>query len=119
MNSNNVVLFPKQKRNCPPNTIEEIQSKIVENRTNHIEYIVDEVMYRLIEFSGDEGYDLLIDQCEKPMGLLNECIKAALFKSINIEHDLHKVADEICITKEEFEIKKQQEKDSESEKNEL
>lgn len=91
--TSNVIQFPKLKRNTPPQSIEELNKNIEETRKEHVEYVIDETMTYAFQKAFDEGFDLGEDDCFKMTALLVEAYRAALYKSVGIEHPLQDFAD--------------------------
>lgn len=91
--TNNVIQFPKLKRNTPPLSIEELNKNIEETRKEHVEYVIDETMSFAFQRAYDEGFDLGEDDCFKVTAMLVEAYRAALYKSVGIYHPLHDFAD--------------------------
>lgn len=91
----NVVVFPKWKKETPPQSLEELFNQIEETRSEHIQYLVnEEIAPSLIRALYHEGFDLTTDECEAATNLFVESLKAALYKSSMIDHPLHEVADD-------------------------
>jgi hypothetical protein len=90
--SDNIVPFPKGKRNAPPQSLNEILSSVDEIRAEHMpmitENIMEIVMYRLHE----EGFDITKKACLIPMAYMNECLKSAMLASIGKDHKLQSAA---------------------------
>lgn len=97
----NVVMFPKAKRDSPLNTREEVEAKVVEGRKEHVEYIIDETLSFVFSRCYEEGFNLNNDDCFKTTGMLVESMRAALFKSVGIIHPLHIVAEELFVSDED------------------
>lgn len=95
VSSNNIIIFPRQHRSQLPNTLEELTERIEEIRKAHIDFIMDEITFRVFGFAYEEGFDLSSDKCESITGLFMESLKAALYKSVDIDHHLHSLADEL------------------------
>lgn len=99
----NVIAFPKSKKDSPPQTLEELHSKIEETRKDHIEYLIDMLMPMIFGACQDEGFDLVDEENMKPTALFVESFKAALYCTAGIEHPLHIAAEELCILEEDNE----------------
>ena len=89
----NVIQFPKLKRNTPPQSIEELNKNIEETRKEHVEYVIDETMSFAFQRAFDEGFDLGQDDCFKTTAMLVEAYRAALYRSVGIEHPLQDFAE--------------------------
>lgn len=99
--TDNVVMFPKAKRDSPLNTREEVEAKVNEGRREHIEYIIDETLSFVFSRCYEEGFNLNNDDCFKTTGMLVETMRAALLKSVGISHPLHLIAEEFFVTDED------------------
>jgi hypothetical protein len=97
----NVVMFPKAKKDSPLNTREEVEAKVIEGRKEHIEYIIDETLSFVFLRCHEEGFNLNTDDCLKTTGMLVETMRAALLKSVGISHPLHLVAEELFFSDED------------------
>lgn len=93
---NNIVAFPKSKKEIPPQSLEELFAKVEETKREHVDYLVDDVFSGLFPYLYMEGFDLTRDGCEKTTTLFTESFKAALLKSVMIDHPLHEVAEDLC-----------------------
>ncbi len=92
--TDNVIVFPKPKRNSPPNTLDEIIHNSQENRKEHIEFIIQETLPYIFGKLYDEGYDLCKEDNIEVTGYMIETFRAALYAAAGIDHELHEVADE-------------------------
>lgn len=99
--TDNVVMFPKAKRDSPLNTREEVEAKVTEGRREHIEYIIDETLSFVFSRCYEEGFNLNDDDCFKTTGMLVEAMRAALLKSVGISHPLHSLAEELFVSDED------------------
>lgn len=82
---------------------------VEETRREHAEYLLDETLSFLFGRCQEEGFDLTSDKCAKTTALLVESYKAALYKSVGIEHPLQFVAEEFFIEESKLEEQKSQE----------
>lgn len=93
----NIVLFPKQKKDTPPITIEQLYENVEITRREHIEFLIDDVFSFVFQRCQEEGFDLSLDQCLKTTGLVVESFRAGLYNTVGIDHPLHKVAETLFI----------------------
>lgn len=105
MNSNNIVIFPKGKKDSPPQTLAEVMGEVLEARTAHIDFFLDEIGSFIFSRAHEEGFNLMTEDNMKINTLMMESIRSALFESIGVPHFLHDVAEEL-ITDEVFDIEK-------------
>jgi hypothetical protein len=101
MTEDNVVMFPKAKKDSPLHTREEVEAKVLAARKDHVEYVIDETLSFVFSRCYEEGFNLNNDDCFKSTGMLVEAMRAALYKSVGISHPLHMVAEEIFSSDEE------------------
>jgi hypothetical protein len=97
----NVVIFPKQKKDTPPLTIEQLYENVEGARKEHIEFLLDEVLSFVFQRCYEEGFDLGADECLKTTGLVVESLRAGLYNTVSIPHALHQVADTLFIEETE------------------
>lgn len=101
--TNNVVMFPKSKKNSPPQTMEELLETVESTRKEHAEYLIDGVFSFVFSRCYDEGFDLNSDTCMKSTAMLIETFRAALYGAVGVHHPLHDVAEEMFISEEDVE----------------
>lgn len=99
--TDNVVMFPKAKKDTPLHTREEVEAKVVAARKDHVEYVIDETLSFVFSRCYEEGFNLNNDDCFKTTGMLVEAMRAALYRTVNIDHPLHKVAEELFVSDED------------------
>lgn len=95
--TDNVIAFPKGKRNAPPQSIEEVLDSMEAIRRDHIDFLVDECCSFIFGRMLDEGFDLGAEDITKNTIMMVEAIKAALCASCGINHPLHEVADSVFV----------------------
>lgn len=89
----NVIIFPKAKRDAPPQTMEEVLENVEGARREHIEFLTDEVMSFVFQRCYDEGFDLGSEETMKQTALIVESFRAGLYKLVGMAHPLHAAAD--------------------------
>jgi hypothetical protein len=97
---NNVIAFPRGKKNSPPQSMEEVMESVEAVRKEHIEFLVDECCSFLFGRLLDEGFDLGDEDMTKPTLLVIESLKAALYAASGLEHPLHYFADQVLRVEE-------------------
>lgn len=102
--SDNVVLFPKQKKDSPPNSMDQVYQTALESRQEHIEYILDEVLSDLFNYVRESGFDVGKDSCVHSTGMLVEALRSALCQSAGISHPLQHVAKDMFDQKYDVEF---------------
>lgn len=95
--SNNVVLFPKDYKDGPLQSLEEIKGRIAENRMEHISYLVEDITEYVFQRAELEGFHISSDECINSTMLFIESLKAALYRAALLEHPLHKLADDVMV----------------------
>lgn len=90
--TDNVIVFPKGKRDTPPQSIEEIHEKREQVKKEHIEMVLDDVMSNVFYHMSEEGFELSTDDCIKTTAMLIETMRAAMYKSVDFNHPLHDLA---------------------------
>lgn len=99
--TDNVVLFPKAKKDTPMHTMEEVEAKVIAARKEHIEYVIDETLSFVFGRCYEEGFNLNNDDCLKTTGMLVEAMRAALYKTVRLDHPLQRVAEELFVSDED------------------
>lgn len=93
MSSNtNVVIFPKQKLNCPPQTLDEMMEEIEMVRSEKVEYMIDDLMSDLFNLSSLEGFHLNKDENFVHTAFFVEAFKSALYASVDMYHPIQDIA---------------------------
>lgn len=100
--TSNVVLFPKGKKDSPPQTMEELMNGVLEVRRGQIDFLVDDIGSFIMGRSAEEGFDLMTEDNMRVNILMIECVRAALFESIGMKHYLHEELDRL-VTNEQVE----------------
>jgi len=97
----NVVKFPKQKKNSPPQSMEELLEGVEETRKEHVEFLLDEILSNSFRILYEEGFDLGKDECVNSTAFMIEAFKAAIYRSVGIEHTLQEIADQVTLVTED------------------
>jgi hypothetical protein len=99
--TDNVVMFPKAKKDTPLHTREEVEAKVSAARKEHVEYIIDETLSFVFSRCYEEGFNMNNDNCFKTTGMLVESMRAALYNTVGLHHPLHSIAEELFSSDEE------------------
>ena len=110
MSANNIVIFPKGKKDSPPQTIEEVVGGVLEAKAAHVDFLLDELGSYIFTRAHEEGFHMMTDDNMKINTLMIESMRSALYESVGIPHFLHDVAEDL-ITDEDFEIEEEQRDD--------
>jgi hypothetical protein len=112
---NNVIVFPRSKKGAPANSIDEILENVEQARREQVEMLIDDTLSFVFSRCYAEGFDLTDDKCIKTTGLVVESLRAALYKTCNISHTLHSVADEIFVDEKDAAVQTERILDSDQE----
>jgi hypothetical protein len=99
--TDNVVVFPKAKKDTPPQSIEEVYSKAEATRKEHVEYVIDETLSFVFNRCYDEGFNLHQDHCVKSTAMVVEALRSALYNAVQIAHPLQNAAESMFHSEEE------------------
>lgn len=88
----NVIMFPKEKLDSPPQSIDDMLSKLEDNQREAVEEALDHVIPGLI--GSLAKYNLYISD-EKDLGMVIEAVKSGIFRTINIRHNLQEITDQL------------------------
>lgn len=102
--NNNIIKFPKGKKDAPPQSLEETLERVETARKEHIEYVVDEVLSYAFSRLADEGFDLADEDHAKHTALLIKSFEAALYKCSRLDHPLHELAEKMFTFENDVEI---------------
>ena len=93
--TNNVIQFPGYRKHAPPQTIEEVRDNIEKVRMELASEATHKAMIALFEALAKEGVDLTGDENIKDNALVCEAIKAAVCKSLTLNHNFHSMTEEM------------------------
>lgn len=93
--TNNVVPFPGFKRESPPQTVEEIVDKVTQNRKDHVEGVMADIVPEFIHLFGSYGLDVTSDEFIKDVAMIMESTKSMISRQYRLEHPFHKMVDNI------------------------
>jgi len=93
--TDNVVLFPGFKRDCPPQSVEEIVGKVTQTRKEHVDGVLNDLIPDLIHMFGSYGIDVSSDEYIKDVAMVMESIKSMVSRQYHIEHSFHVLIDNI------------------------
>lgn len=89
----NVVKFPKDKINSPPQTMEETVQKIISNRVNYSISFTEDVLEILVSVFASDNIDITHKDLYNEFELLKDSIFSLHLKSNGINHDLQDFAE--------------------------
>ena len=91
----NVILFPKEKFNSPPQTLEEVKNNVVNNQqTIAIDLAYSIVTDALLQMSHAGFHPFKYLESSHDMMFCLESIKAMILRTCNIEYPFHEIAKE-------------------------
>jgi len=85
-------MFPKEKLDSPPQSINDMLSKLEDNQREAVEEALDFVIPGLI--ADLSKYNLYISD-EKDLGMVIEAVKSGIFRTIKIKHNLQEITDQL------------------------
>jgi len=88
----NVIMFPKEKLDSPPQSLDDMLEKLEDNQREAVEEALDQVIPGLI--SSLAKYNLYISD-EKDLGMIVEAVKSGIYRSMNINHNLQEITDQL------------------------
>lgn len=91
----NIIKFPKEKLNSPPQSIEETVQKIISNRVNYSISFAEDVVDVLVSIFATDNIDITHESLYNEFELLKDAIFSIHLKSNGISHDLQDVAEDI------------------------
>ena len=93
--TDNVILFPKAKRDSPIQSLDEIQDTIKNNRLLHIDVMLESMIPELINTLMSHGVDIVDEKYVKDVAFVMESLKSLLYKQFSLDHPFHKMVDNI------------------------
>jgi len=94
----NVVLFPKAKKDCPPLTLEEVYQKFDAIREAERDTVIENTMVSIFELLADDNYDFTHrDDINKDMAFTIEAIRSMLYKYDGKSHPFQKAAENLFV----------------------
>lgn len=101
MEENNVIPFPKQKRDSPPQTAEETMEKIVRNRINYSRSFSEDVMDILYSIFSQDSIDLENDYFANDVELLKDAVISLHLKANGVGYFIQDIAEQMYSETEE------------------
>lgn len=102
MNKNNVIMFPKGKKDdSPPQTLDEIVDKIEKIRFEHAENTIQEIAPQMLNILSTVGVDITHPDQQTLNAMFIECIRAHMHKMMKIHHPFHDIAEQFFIYNED------------------
>lgn len=93
MATDNVVFFPKTKKNTPAQTMAELIQSVEGVKKEQIEFLIDDTMSFIFSRLYEEGFNLAQEHCTKSTALLIESFRAALYNSVGMNHPLQDMSE--------------------------
>jgi hypothetical protein len=96
--ANNIVLFPRAKRDSHPQTLKEVQQAVEGVKKQVAEIIIDESIGTI--FKGLTNYKVVVKEKDgnafmKDISLIVEAIRAAVYRSLEFSHPLHTISSDM------------------------
>lgn len=86
----NIIAFPSKKSNRPPVTLDEMKEIIEANKTEMIEYFVEELTKEIFTITSNHGYTI---NHTKDVAYILISLKAILLRQENIHHPIQDFID--------------------------
>ena len=106
---NNVIIFPRQKReDSPVQTMDELMYVIENTKKAVADVIIEEVVGNMFQNFSRYGITVKEKNAQpfmKDVALIVESIKSGVFRSMEFEHPLHDISDKVFEIKSENELK--------------
>jgi len=111
----NVVQFPKEKRNTPPQTIEEVHDTMESVRHVHVEETIELLIGVIFDNLSLSGFNFTPDDDSyvKDVAMTFEALKSMLYKYHNIDYPLQEIADKLFKLQEDGNVAFATEEDDE------
>jgi hypothetical protein len=93
--TDNIVLFPGFKRESPPQTLEEIADQVTQNRKEHVDGVMADMVPEFIQMFGSYGLDVSSDDYIKDVAMIMEATKSMISRQYRLEHPFHNMVDNI------------------------
>lgn len=90
----NVILFPKVKRDTPPQSIDEVIETVVSSRKEHVELFLEGILPFIFTSAADYNLDMSKEESVKPVAMFIESFRSALYSSCGLEHVLQEIAED-------------------------
>ena len=90
----NVIAFPKEKKNCPPQSIEEVQNRLAIKKVEYVNDITDYYGTELLAKISQDGFEIDEDNFMKDFAFTLESLRSGLYRSVGVEHPLQESVDE-------------------------
>lgn len=95
--TDNVIPFPKYKKNTPPQTIEELIESIEVVRKEHIEYIIDETVGTLFNRCFEDQISISNKEFIKSVLLVEESLRSLLYAATDMDHPLQMISETMFV----------------------
>jgi len=93
--SDNVVIFPKLKKDTLPQTKEEITSKVAEKRTEYARMVAEDLSFGVVEKILKEGMSFDDPKVAANLMLMFGVIESICMRCIGQEHEVSDLADNV------------------------
>ena len=90
----NIIAFPKEKKNCPPQSVEEMQDRLAEKKIEYVNEIVDFYGSEMLVKISQDGFEIDDDNFMKDFAFTLESLRSGLYRSVGVEHPLQESVDE-------------------------
>lgn len=91
---NNVIAFPKESLNRPPQNQEEFKRSIVKQKSEYANEIVDHYAQQLANKIGMHGFQIDNEQFMKDFAFTVETMRSCLHRSLGVHHPFQSMIDD-------------------------
>lgn len=93
--TDNVILFPKFKKDSPPQSVEDIVDQIAQTRKDHVDSVLNDLIPEFMHLFASYGVDVSSENYVKDAAMIVESMKAMLHRQFNLDHPFHKMVDNL------------------------
>lgn len=90
----NVITFPKHKRDTPPQTKEEFAKELLNSKMDYANELCDHYASQLVNKFAQHGFEIEGEQFMKDFAFTVETMRSNLYRSLGVTHPFHEMIDE-------------------------
>lgn len=94
MDTQNVIVFPKAKKDCPPQSLDEIHEVLQQNRENIVIDLAYNAMANMLQDFTASGLPVHRQECHKSIVFIMESVKCLLSTSMDIATDFNDMVED-------------------------
>ena len=92
MGDDNVIMFPHNKNNTPPMTLEDVQESVDAIRSIRIDECLDALVTTFIDGMMVSGFDIEDEDNNKDIALVASAIRSLMLKTLGLPHPFQDIA---------------------------